>query len=285
MRLTPRLSVPALVRVSVAALALAGGLLGALAIEPLGPTLFDSFDSFAIGDPRPPASAQLVPVIVATALITTLLLALALAFGLRHTGRVRVRTVLACLILGWVNAPLVLVVGLLPEGLERSMEGAVLGMMCAGVVIGAPLGLLYGVVATAAAERLRKVLDRPTLASHTVAQRTVGATVMAGSVVGLIIVATGLAPFTSWTAPLLLLIGGALFGDAWFRARRLRRIAADDPAYQRIAASDLGIDPASLLPLDDNVPEDAEMVLVHVTASEQGAYRAGETRVPIALVE
>ncbi|MFK7986140.1 MAG: hypothetical protein AB8I08_08915 [Sandaracinaceae bacterium] len=209
MRLSARLSVRALVGVSVGALALAGGLLGGLIIEPIAG---GAFVGQGWEHPSPPSSGLFV--VMVTSFATFLMLGLALMMVLRRAEDVMARTVGACMLFGWLNAPLVLALVALSNGIGASLGGIAVGLFCGGVVVGAPLGLIYGVSTTFATQRLRRVLDRPTLASHTTAQRAAGFTVSVGALLGMVVAASGGAPLWWWTAPLLLVLGCALSAPA-----------------------------------------------------------------------
>lgn len=285
MWLAPRLSVRQIVALSVAVLALAGGLFGMVAVEPMAQELFSGFGLHS----TPPRSTEKVLVILAaTGAWTTLLLAAALGYGLWDRERVTFRTILACGILGWLNCPLVLGTSSLASGDPEQIGGAFFGGLCAGIFVGFPLGLLYGVVGMLATRRLRPLLDRPTLTAHVAAQRTVGLTVTAASAFGLVATVLFDLHFTPWLAPTLGVVGVTTTIVAWRRAAALKTLAgaADAPSYARIPLAELDLDPGALLPLDEEVSEHAAHVLVRLRdARGDGAYRAAGTREPIALVD
>lgn len=287
MRLAPRLPVRHVAVLSVLALALAGGLLGPVAIEPLADLDFGGFDDDFYQGPSAAVRAARTRVILgATGLFTTLLLGFGLAIGLSSAAKVELRTVGVCAVLGWLNCPLVL--GTHAWVRDESVEGAVLGGLCGGLCVAAPLGLLYGVVGMLATRKLRPLLDRPTLTAHVAATRTVGLTVLGAALVGF--PAAGLLPhpYTLWIPPTLLVIGAAVTVVAWRRGARIRAFARspDDPAFARVPLAELDLERDALLPLDGDVSPLADHALVHVRgATGEGAYRAGAVREPIALVD
>lgn len=284
MQLPTRPSTRRLVGVSVVVLALAGGMLGAVAVEPFAEILsIPTFDASA-DEPEVVAKARLIQ--MSTTVWTTLLLGGALLLGLRKTEHVEGRTFLACALLGWLNSPLVLASTEALDG-DFDLLGALGGGLCLGVFSGLPLGALYGAVALFATRRLRKLIDRPTLTAHLAAQQTVGVTVLVASALGLV-VALGLDSRTVWMPPLLLVTGSVLTGGAFFRAARIRRFAANPkgPSYERVPLSSVGLDRDALLPLDETVSPEASHVLVSITGPKgDGAYREGAERVPLALVD
>lgn len=261
-----RPSVRRLVGLSVVALALAGGALGAVAVE----SVFRGLGS----------------ILAATFVCTTLLFGAALVISLRSSESVYSRTLIASTLLGGLNGPAVLI---LAGWLGGPRAGDYLSpAICVGPLVGIPLGALYGAVALVGTRRLRNLLDRPTLTAHLAAQETVGATVFGAALVGLIAALQFETTQTVWLPPILLALGAALAGQAFFREVRVRRFAANpkDPNYERVALSSLGLDRAALLPLDEDVSPNASHVLVSLRApTGDGAYRAVVERIPLALVD
>ncbi|MEZ4340750.1 MAG: hypothetical protein R3B82_29360, partial [Sandaracinaceae bacterium] len=240
----PRLSIRQIVTLSVVVLALAGGLFGMVAVEPLARELFGGF---GFDGPAPDREDDVLVILAATGFWTSILLAAALGYGLWDRERVTRRTVLACGVLGWLNCPIVLGTASITGGEPTAASGAVFGGLCVGIFVAFPLGLLYGVIGMLATRRLRPLLDRPTLTAHVAAERTVGLTVAAASGFG--VLATTMFPlhFTAWVTPVLGVVGLAVTFHAWHRAAALRAFARapDDPSFARVPLADLHLEPGA----------------------------------------
>jgi len=225
-------------------------------------------------------------ILLTTASYTTLLLGAALLLGLRKPTNVGARTFLACSVLGWLNCPLVLSTVALFKG--ESSGAALLGGLCLGIFVAAPLGMLYGGVSLFATRRLRRLRDHPTLTAHLSALATVGFTVLGASLLGAVVVMTDGATLTAWVPPLLASVGLAFALVSHFGRWRIRRALFDGgiAGLSRVPLSSLGWTPTDLLPLDEQVTPEADHALITLSRSAgDGAYRAGTQRVPLALVD
>lgn len=144
-------------------------------------------------------------------------------------------------------------------------------------------------MSTFATKRLRRLIDRPTLAATTEASFTVGVTVLGSAAFATVIAAARRDTIVPWQLPgALALVGALLTVLASLRARWIRRLR-DDPAragLQRVPLDELGLDAAGLLPLHAGVAPTASHALVRVQAPRRdGAYREAPTRVAVALVD
>ncbi len=257
---------------SIAVLALAGGLLGMIAVQPM---LVDEY--------RWPA---LWAGLTAVAVSTTVLLGLGLAFGIARPTAVRGRTVVTCMFLGWLNCPVALVLAEYLEGTPPTDAAWVLVGLLFGAATGAPLGLVYGLVAMIPMQRLRALLDDPTLADQYEALRTVGFTLLGPALLAVFIVeetAFGVIPHAVPLSLVAFALG--LIGVGWWMRRRLmdeRYLAT----HERVPLDDLGMRPADLIPLHRGVSPSARHALVARLAERgDGGYRSQRARVPIALVD
>lgn len=264
------------IALSVAALALAGGLLSVVAVDAV----------LGVGFPDLHPTHASVP----TAICTTVLLAFALGLSLLTSSRVVLATMVACGVLGWLNTPASLALfWAIERESTRHLPSLLVFASLIGLATGAPLGLLYGALSSMATRRLRRLIDAPTLTTRLDAQVVVsGLLVLCGALASATWVLTESVQGQGAEVPLLVLAVG-LLGLAQSQLRRRRLLAwARDPSrhgLERVALDDLGIVRDGLWRLSPDVPFDTEYVLVRrEDAAGDGAYRRAAARVPLALV-
>ena len=115
-----------------------------------------------------------------------------------------------------------------------------------------------------------------------------GRTALLASVLTVATNAIAVPTMTTWVAPAVGIAGLAAWLVAWRRAATLRASARapHDPSFARVPLSELDITPDALLPLDDQVSEEAAHALVRLRSPNgDGAYRTAAHREPIALVD
>ena len=273
---------------SVAALALAGGALATVAVDPLVEGFLAPVYSLDTIEPRVSAYKHGTYLAV-VALSTTLLLAVALVLSIRARSRPNGQAIGWCTLFGWLNAGTSLAVGTsLLEGIEEGpralISGLLLGLFCA-----APLGLLYGLASLHALGRLRRLRDRPNLAMRVEAQLAVGKTVLGAGAFAMGAQLLGYQVLMPLAVSIgVTALGATVLGQAMFRLRRIRSLAADPTAhgYERFSLERLDLDASALWPLHAGVSEDAKFALVRpLPAQGDGGYRTMSARAPIALVD
>lgn len=285
-------------RRSVFALSLAGGLLGAVAVDTvLQPLHGDGVlrEAWAVWGT--------LGIVVAC---TTLLLWLALRVALRETEAVRARTFMSCTLFGWLNCPVSLVVAAVTLGpfipYGPAVEDLFAVMIFAGILgailglfVAIPIGMLYGLVAIYPAVRLRRLMSRPSHDAAARARWTVGITVTVASAIGAIVAAgNGIFGVTHVAPPIplaLMLVGIGLAISGWRAIRRHARLeeairAGALEGWERVPIDELGEAAEALLPLSGEVSDQPGHALVRLLPSRgRGAYRTASPRVPWALVD
>lgn len=273
---------------SVAALALAGGALAVVGVAPLAYDVLRPL-SFTVDDSvPPPSSTELAAMLLGVALSTVTLLSVALGLSLRAKRWVAFKTVLWCMLFGWLNAATSLALGNLFRGhFDEILPGVVLGLFM-GIFFATPFGLLYGLVAAVATHNLRALIDRPSLTSRLDAQRLVSLVVLGAAGFALVVRLGGYGVRVPVALPAAVFGLGAIgLAQALVRRYLLTRLARapHEHGYERVALADLGIDHTGLWPLHPGVPADATHALVERESAGEGAYRGAAPRVPLALVE
>lgn len=275
---------------SIAALSIAGGALGVVAVGPLVRSYL-----YPLGFPDfwPPEVSEQIDLEILTmqsaiGLSTSCLLGLALALSLRSEGWLTLKTVGWCVLAAWLNVAAALCLGHLLLGDPiKAFEALGFGLLT-GWLFGVPLGLLYGAFAAMAIRRLRTLTDRPSLTVRVDAQLVVGATILGAGLFGVALhyeVFHGKVPIELPIA--VTASGGVGLIQALVRRHLLRRIASapDRHGYERVPLAELGVDRDQLWPLHPGVPLDASHALVRRTEETgDGAYRRSTARVPLALV-
>lgn len=284
-----------MVRRSVWALAVAGGLFGAVAVE----ALFTPFGAARFYEAPGPLLALV-------AVCTTVLLARALQVGLSRRLGVGPRTFWSCAMHGWLNCPVTVgalgVAALVVNGsslglghVARTLFVLLSTAAVLGFFIALPLGMLYGVGSLFAVKRLRRLLDRPSHDAWARAAWAVGVTLLFGGAFCTVVVlmTQRLHPVVvpAWAPLLLAWVGAGLALHAHLTQLRIDRVLdaalVDGLAgFVRVPREQIGSEAAQLLPLTQDVSAHPKHVLVRITRGWQGgAYRAAPVRQPWALVD
>ncbi|MGE0784950.1 MAG: hypothetical protein AB7S26_04620 [Sandaracinaceae bacterium] len=276
-------SVTRTIALSVLALAIAGGVLAMVAVEPLADAYLDYVHE-ARGALDPVAARYVHVVAVGISAVT--LLAFALHLSLRGPSPIA-RTFLYCLFFGWLCAPTSL--GLAARFTGGHVPDAMLNGLVLGLCTALPLGSLYGFAAAIATVPLRGLMESPSLTTRYDAERVVGAVTFGAGAFATAVRLLGWGDALPWTLPALVAGFGALgLARAQLYRARLLALAADPTArgYERVPLAELGIDRDALWPLHGDVSPLASHALVR-RAPETGAggYRRTAPRVPLALVD
>lgn len=287
----------AMVRRSVWALAIGGGLFGATFVE----ALFAPFSPYRLARVSAPA-----PLLALVAVCTTVLLARALSVGLSHRRGVGPRTFWSCALHGWLNCPVTvgslgLAILLVHGGsigavhIARSLFVLLSTAAVLGFFVALPLGMLFGASSLFAVRRLRRLIDNPSHDAWARAAWAVGVTLLfAGAACTVVVLMTQRhhsVTIPAWAPLSLAWVGAGLALHAHLVQQRIDHVldaarAGTLSGFARVPRAQIGDEAGDLLPLTQDVSPRAGFVLVRTRRGwTGGAYRAAATREPWALID
>lgn len=217
------------------------------------------------------------------------------ARGLLHSADLDERVVWSCGLYAWGAFVAVAALGageLMVRSADRSVADAGLSvaLVCGAAFLGpffaAPVGLFGGLLSRWVGGALHAARVRPTLTAGPGVAAAVGATVgFAGLAMTIALAAGGHVAVAGGAAAVS--VAGGVAAAAGRRARwRLMRWDGPLPeGLARVPRSSFEHALAGVLPLHDGVSDAPGQVLVRLEGRGGGAYRRGDLRVPLALVD